>query len=847
MIVVSPTGQVRRICTGIGSYTFPIGENIESADYSPITVNVTAGTFSSASIGVTVVDAIHPNNNSPSNNISRYWNVTQSGITNAVASISATYISGDIIGTEASIAAAELNGTFNQQTNPWIKFVMLGSNTLTATGAVLTAGQTAAFTGIKGAVFTAPIIGYGAFCQNETVTFTAPPISGDGPFTYSWSNGLGSQSTASPSTAAIGTTGYSVTVQDSNGIAATDAVTVTVLAPTVAGTISSNQSVCSDLQPNDLTLSGYIGSILYWQSAADSSFTNPVNIANTTNTLTGATIGSVLTTSYYRAVVQNGSCSQLYSSYVTISIGSNSTWNGTVWSNGAPTSTTAAVISANFVSTGTSINACSLTVTNNAVVTISSGDTVTLNGNLTVGAGSSVTFNSNANLIQGGVTNANSGAVIIKRKSAPLKRLDYTLWSSPVANQNLLAFSPNTLVNRFYNYNTNTNFYNAIADPATTSFEAAKGYLIRTPNDHAITPTIWNGEFIGVPNNGNYSYGIVDYGIGKRFNLVGNPYPSPIDANNFVSDTNNSSTTSGTLYFWRKTNNPLSPSYCTWSTLGFTSNGEVQVTNPNNVIQTGQGFFIEATGNGTNVNFTNAMRIDNHANQFFRTTSSIEKSCIWLNASNSTGSFSQTLVGYMTGATAGVDAKSDGKYINDGAIALTTLIGTTPYAIQGRGLPFDSTDVVPLHFRTSTAGDYTIAIDHVDGLFLNNQLVYLRDNTTGMINNLSTASYSFAAEAGVFENRFELVYQSALGITIPHFNENQIVIYKNKTNEFIVNTGTTMMATVKVFDIRGRLLQEQKAINAMQTTINCDLTNEVLLVQITSTVGVTVTKKIVNY
>jgi hypothetical protein len=54
------------------------------------------------------------------------------------------------------------------------------------------------------------------------------------------------------------------------------------------------------------------------------------------------------------------------------------------------------------------------------------------------------------------------------------------------------------------------------------------------------------------------------------------------------------------------------------------------------------------------------------------------------------------------------------------------------------------------------------------------------------------------------------------------------------------------MSKVKVFDIRGRFLQEQKDINATQTTINIGLVNEVLLVQISSEDGVVVTKKVVR-
>ncbi|MDN3676005.1 hypothetical protein QWY90_01615 [Flavobacterium paronense] len=34
-------------------------------------------------------------------------------------------------------------------------------------------------------------------------------------------------------------------------------------------------------------------------------------------------------------------------------------------------------------------------------------------------------------------------------------------------------------------------------------FDTATGYLIRTPNTHPVTPTIWTGTFTGVPNNGD--------------------------------------------------------------------------------------------------------------------------------------------------------------------------------------------------------------------------------------------------------------------------------------------------------------------------------------------------------
>ena len=81
-------------------------------------------------------------------------------------------------------------------------------------------------------------------------------------------------------------------------------------------------------------------------------------------------------------------------------------------------------------------------------------------------------------------------------------------------------------------------------------------------------------------------------------------------------------------------------------------------------------------------------------------------------------------------------------------------------------------------------------------------------------------------------------------LAVPTFNESQVVIYKTPTNEISINTGNVVMSMVKIFDIRGRLLQEQKGINATQTLMNGGLSTEVLIVQITSEEGVVVTKKV---
>ena len=417
--------------------------------------------------------------------------------------------------------------------------------------------------------------------------------------------------------------------------------------PSVAGIISANQSICSNSQPASITLLGNSGTI-QWQSSTDNvTFTNIAG--ETTNTLSGTAIGVLTATKYFRAVVTNGVSPSVISETAVINV-STTIWNGTVWSNGVPTSTTAAIISGNY-NLSADITACTLTVNNNAAVTIPSGYNVILNGAITVSSGS-FTLSNNANLIQSSNV-TNSGNITVNRNSSALLRLDYTIWSSPVTNagQFLQAFSPSTSTNRFYNYNTLTNSYTNIANPSTTSFALGQGYLIRMPNDASSTErTVFNGVFTGVPNNGIIPISMSNGGVGKRYNLLGNPYPSPISVAKFIAD--NASNITGAIYFWRKTNNPLNPSYCTLLGGIFISNGDLQAADPNGIIQTGQGFFVEAINSATSVTFSNSQRVINNGNQFFK-TKAVEKNTIWLNATNTEGAFSQMAVGYSATATIG--------------------------------------------------------------------------------------------------------------------------------------------------------------------------------------------------
>ena len=635
------------------------------------------------------------------------------------------------------------------------------------------------------------------------------------------------------------------------------------LLPPTAPISGGDQIICSDGTPTQtLTATATItatttGETIIWYDAA----TSGNAVANPTQVGVGSKV--------YYAESFNGVNYSDTRTAVTLTINFTATTDGGItWSNGTP-SGQAIVFNGSIGSISSNLSACSIRIMNNAVVTVLSGFDLTLNGKLTVDAGSTFIVENNANLIQNTEV-ANTGNIIIKRNSSLIKRLDYTLWSSPVAGQGLYAFSPYTLPSRFYTYNTTTNLYeNSVGfnltglqypsplvapngingtDTNNVTFAAAKGYLIRTPWDHPTVPTVWNGSFNGVPNNGNISLPMT-----TGYNAVGNPYPSRLNIEDFIDGNPN---ITGSLYCWRKTNDNTAPSYATLTKMAYVANGaEGGDTGTgyfnfgneiNAVFNIGQGFIVNATSNST-LHFTNAMRRDSNANQFFKiasTENSVNNGLYWLNLTNSAGIFSQMAVGYSSAGTLADDRGIDGKNINN-EFYLTSLIGADAYSIQGRP-DFQAGDIVPLSYKTIAAGNYTISIDHTSGAFSTGlQPIYLKDKLTSVLHDLNTGNYSFTSVVGTFTDRFEIVYQTALGINNATFNTNDIIIH-NQKNLLVVNSGTVIMKGIKVFDISGRLLLEIKDINASQTTIDTSLKNQVSLVQITSVDGLTVTKKVLQ-
>ncbi|AWG23062.1 hypothetical protein FFWV33_16795 [Flavobacterium faecale] len=662
------------------------------------------------------------------------------------------------------------------------------------------------------------------------------------------------------------TTYFRAVVQNcTSSIAYSNIVTLAVTSLPSGGIISSNQDFCSPSQPSTLNLSGNTTTVVKWQSSLTSDFLLTTDIINTTSTLTGSSIGIISSTTYFRAVTNDCNLSFIYSSPAVITIAAVTIWNGSSWSNGLPSFSNSAIFNGNFTASA-DIQSCSITVNSDVAVIVDSGHNITLNGGLTIDPSGSFTLNNDANLLQpeGAI---NNGIITVKRNSAPLYRLDSTLWSSPVSDQNLKDFSNGTLTNRFYFYDSTASVNGAYAPVfnnsffpeqtvASYSFETGKGYLIRSPNTFATyIPAIfpatksavpgisYQAQFTGTPNNGTINSSLSTALNG--YNLVGNPYPSSISVETFLKS--NSAAIDGTIWLWRKINDlGTGVGYATLTNAGLTSvQPDVNEGISTGTVAIGQGFFVKVKRGllAANLQFNNSMRSRDVTHTFFKNINAAvsEKHRIWLNLANTKEVISQNLIGYITGATNGVDYSFEGKVFEGIPTSLSSIVDNTEYNIQARSLPFDPNDVVPLNFRTNVAGMYTISIDHVDGLFETNQAVILRDNLTGNLQNLKLAAYSFDSQVGNFNTRFEIIYQKQLVLDEPSFDANNVIVYK-QNNTMNINSGSEIMDKIEIYDIIGRLLYSKDNITSSSIKLQIDIVEkQILIMKIT-----TINHKIIN-
>lgn len=192
-----------------------------------------------------------------------------------------------------------------------------------------------------------------------------------------------------------------------------------VAVSTVGGTASGGDNRCVGDTPPTMSVSGIVGNVVKWQSSTTTTFLLATDIAHTGTTYTPATLPT--TTTYYRAVVQLGSCATANSAHTTLTYFGNPTttsWTGNSnrnssicnnWSAGRPISTTNVTINGTTntprLDADLTVNNLSFGATNPATASIDlNGRKLTVNGTLTLAAGSVMNINNGTLELRGGVS-----------------------------------------------------------------------------------------------------------------------------------------------------------------------------------------------------------------------------------------------------------------------------------------------------------------------------------------------------------------------------------------------------------------------------------------------------------
>jgi hypothetical protein len=139
--------------------------------------------------------------------------------------------------------------------------------------------------------------------------------------------------------------------------------------------------------------------------------------------------------------------------------------------------------------------------------------------------------------------------------------------------------------------------------------------------------------------------------------------------------------------------------------------------------------------------------------------------------------------------------------------------------IQAYG-PITDDKVVPLNFKSSGSNSFELKISDLENID-SNQEIYLKDNMTGEYFDLTQKTpYSFTSDAGKFNKRFEIVFQSeakTLGIEESKATEN-FIYYQNNTHSLFVKKLNSSVIRFSLINITGQSVFDLN--NVSQETLN---------------------------
>jgi hypothetical protein len=621
------------------------------------------------------------------------------------------------------------------------------------------------------------------------------------------------------------TTNYFIEATTSGATTPRRQVIVTVVATPTAPT-TNNESICSGSSAT-LVASGAVAAQIYkWYSLETGGMllkTGTDNIDN--NYVTPAIIA---TTDYWVSIVNSNGCESVRIK-ATAFVNVNNRWNGSVssdwntagnWCIGVPnaTNTLDVIIPTGLTNypiiydgavsgyvenivfePGTTLNVVnnSLRVTNN----------LTLNGKIDL-EGESQLLQDTGSAFDA----ASTGTMEIDQQGTG-NSFRYNYWSSPVnsmgtkftidevlrdgnggtlANKNITygaayafadgAVSPQIKLSTYWMYvlrNSGAGYSAWYRVGNTGEILVGEGYTMKGSNTGAPEQ---NYTFVGKPNNGTIE---LDVNAGNEY-LVGNPYPSAIDADQFLSD--NATSITGAIYFWEHyggdTHNLVGyqAGYATYSlsggvqasshpnvsSVGFSVKGD-----PKQDIPVGQAFFVVGDADGGQIQFNNGQRVfvkESDGNSIFMKNSKTSAKKENTRGADFRPKFRigfdapkinhrQLLLTIDERATQDVDWGFDAEIYEIFADDMYWMLNNKKYVIQGTNNVGLNSEV-PLGIQLSKAGVVTVKIDALENVD-DNTSIYLKDKLTGESFKMKdNKPVQLNLVAGKYADRFVLTFKT---------------------------------------------------------------------------------------
>ncbi len=429
------------------------------------------------------------------------------------------------------------------------------------------------------------------------------------------------------------------------------------------------------------------------------------------------------------------------------------------------------------------------------------------------------------------------------------------------------ATSPITLSDQWiYTYNNANGAYSEwIYRNTTGTIASGLGFTLK---GSGAASSSQNYVFVGKPNNGTITLPVT----ANNLVLCGNPYPSALDAVQFIKDNisgsnanpGSSASLDGTLYFWQQGSDngshvlaSYTGRYASMNLLGSVTGvvpsginglGGGSYSAPKQYIPVGQGFFVQANTTGGNITFKNSQRIfktedDTNSTYLLRTSepqadggsenpaTTSTTPVIKLGFNSVDHWHRQIAIGFDgQNATDGFDYGYDSINFDDFPSDMNFLQDTNKLVIQGVG-DFALSASYPLTVKSDLSGVVRFEIDELEN-FDPERAIYLYDDTSGTYYDLKQNPAEVTIDAGTYDNRFFLRFLNpALGtgdheltqpIKISYLNSNGTLVVHNNT------TGTTVKE-VHLFNIMGQ------QVGSWKVEATADQTNIVLPVSKLST------------